>query len=227
MYTNFFTQIISTQSPTYSLSPAKILTVYANTGVKDFCRDNHIDLEGYNYPTVVDSTVEDCSFLLEGCESFNNVLVLPDTIKNCIGALKGCASFNSEITVPKNAIYKDNMFEGCMSLELYNINPYNPVVYSITQFDETRFYKSDLRTLAELIDIYVSAEQKYGTLMEVNGSTQIDEGYFVEIQQKKGSESCEFDMDRNIITAITKEDFLKVIRNTNVLTVQQILELIY
>ena len=57
--------------------------------------------------------------------------------------------------------------------------------------------------------------------------TQIDEGYFAELQQKKGSESCEFNLDRNVITVITKADFLKVIRNANSLIAEQILELIY
>lgn len=186
-----------------------------------------MDLEDYNYTTVIDPSVRDCSFLLENCKSFNRPLEFPSTLINCSGALKGCSSFNQKITVPPSAEEKDNLFEGCKSLELYNINPDNPVVYSITQFDEARFYKSDLRTPAELINIYVSAERKYGTLMEVNGATQIDEGYFAELQQKKGSESCEFNMDQNTLAVTTKEGLLKEIPDIDSLTAKQILEQIY
>ena len=112
------------------------LTVFSNTGVKDYCRENGVTLEDYNYKTIIDPSVEDCSEMFcecqddfnyddddydlyypyRGCESFNQPIEIPEGVKNCNSMFYRCSSFNQSITVPESVKDRYGMFLNCFSL---------------------------------------------------------------------------------------------------------------
>ena len=91
------------------------LTVYSNQGVKQFCKDQDIDIYNYNYRTVIDPSVEDCSSMFLRCNSFNHPVTIPALAKNCSHMFGKCASFNQPVDIPKSVDNCERMFRDCRS----------------------------------------------------------------------------------------------------------------
>ena len=80
----------------------QILTVYANSGVHDYCKDNGVRVEDFNIKVIIDNTVTDCSEMLMGCSSFNHRITVPRSVTNCTGMFYGCVSLSKPVTMPES-----------------------------------------------------------------------------------------------------------------------------
>ena len=92
-----------------------VLTVYSNTGVKDYCRDCDINPGDFNQPVVISKGVESCFRMFEGCTSFNQPITIPEGVENC-----------------------KFMFEGCKALSEHNTDPGVPKEVDINVDDDTK-----------------------------------------------------------------------------------------
>ena len=72
----------------------------------------------------------------------------------------------------------------------------------------------------------INANNKFSALMNMHGTKQIGIGYFAELEQKPGYESCEFDMDNDELTVIRTDGVLKVVSNASTKTAKQIMDVI-
>lgn len=125
------------------------------------------------------------------------------------------ATFNTE--------YERNDF---LKVLYEKFRPHNKFVYSISQCDDERYYNADMLCLEDVIRIYAEANGKFATLMSVNGAKRIDIGHFAELEQKPDYESCEFNLDKDEITAVRADGVLKVVTNASTKTAQEIINII-
>lgn len=99
---------------TYSFDEStQTLTVYSNTGVHDFCINTGIDTKDFNYPTIIDKSVTDCTFMFEHCKSFNQPISIPDSVTICRNMFRDCKSFNQPVTIPNSATDCFGVFRDC------------------------------------------------------------------------------------------------------------------
>lgn len=84
---------------TYEFSNG-VLTVYSNTGVKDYCYDNRYRWNEFNEVTVIAEGVTDCSYMFEGCAEFNHPVAIPDSVTDCSYMFDGCYTFNHPVEIP-------------------------------------------------------------------------------------------------------------------------------
>lgn len=92
------------------------LTVFANTGVKDYCHERGLDVSTYNYKTIIDASVNDCSYMFADCKSYNQVIGIPDGVENCSYMFEGCKAFNQSVFIPATVTDCESMFQCCLSL---------------------------------------------------------------------------------------------------------------
>lgn len=104
--------------------------------------------------------------------------------------------------------------------------PHTKFVYSISKYDDTRYYSTDMWCIKDIVHAYVNTNNKFSTLMNMHEAKQIDIGYFAELEQKPGYESCEFDMDNDELTVIRADGVLKVVSNASTKTAKQIMDVI-
>lgn len=104
--------------------------------------------------------------------------------------------------------------------------PHTKFVYSISKYDDTRYYSADMWCIKDIVHTYVNASNKFSELMNMHGAKQIDIGYFAELEQKPGYESCEFNMDNDELTVIRADGVLKVVSNASTKTAKQIMDVI-
>ena len=76
------------------------LVVYSNTGVKDYCNQNGINLSDFNEPVIIVGGITDCSGMFRGCETFNKPVFFPDNAVDCSEMFYGCSKFNQPLDVP-------------------------------------------------------------------------------------------------------------------------------
>ena len=109
---------VANRHKTYSLDHSSgTLTVYSCTGVHDFCIDNGINPDKFDYPVIIADSVTDCSFMFIGCASYNQPVVIPNSVINCECMFLGCTSYNQSTVIPDSVINCISMFEVCTSYD--------------------------------------------------------------------------------------------------------------
>lgn len=91
--------------------------MYSNTGVRDFCLDEDVYRDEFDYPVVIAVSVTNCDNMFEGCASYNQPTVIPSSAVDCTCMFWDCEALDQTIIVPDSVVAHRDMFKNCKKMQ--------------------------------------------------------------------------------------------------------------